>query len=134
MQTDSLYRVSLKCVIKNDTGDVLVVKEAGRSVWDFPGGGMEHGETVTQAIARELKEEINLHNSFTYRVIGLTEPRKLVTRDVWQVSVILAVECSQEAFRPGKDADLVAFMPVKSFENSQNEFEQKIYKYATMNV
>lgn len=46
MHNDSLYRISLKCLIKNSAGDVLVVKEAGREFWDLPGGGMEHGDDL----------------------------------------------------------------------------------------
>ena len=45
-RTDYLYRVSLKSVIFNDHGEVLVVKESGRDWWDIPGGGMDHGESI----------------------------------------------------------------------------------------
>lgn len=44
--TDYLFRVSLKCVIRNDAGEVLAVKEVGRDFWDLPGGGMDHGESI----------------------------------------------------------------------------------------
>lgn len=53
---DYLYRLSLKALITNANGDILVVKEIGRHHYDLPGGGMDHGEDFRQALARELAE------------------------------------------------------------------------------
>jgi 8-oxo-dGTP pyrophosphatase MutT (NUDIX family) len=61
----------------NDQGEVLVVKEVGRTWWDLPGGGMDHGEDIKSALARELKEEVNLSSNFTYRVIDVEDPAYL---------------------------------------------------------
>jgi ADP-ribose pyrophosphatase YjhB (NUDIX family) len=127
MAADSLYRISLKCIIKNEAGEILVVKEIGRNVWDLPGGGIEHGETIRQGIARELKEEIDLDGDFTYKVLCIIEPEKLRTRDLWQVKLLFEVMPAQKSFRPGLEADEIAFKNPGSFKDSDNIFEREIY-------
>ena len=53
---DYLFRVSLKAVIFNENDEILIVKESGRDWWDIPGGGMDHGESIKEALARELRK------------------------------------------------------------------------------
>jgi ADP-ribose pyrophosphatase YjhB (NUDIX family) len=133
-KADSLYRISLKCLIRNESGEVLVAKETGRKSWDLPGGGMNHGENITSAIARELSEEVNLKGNFKYKTIAVDEPKKLTNRDIWQIRRVLAVKPENLVFNNGKDSDETAFMDPKSFENSESEDERKIYEYSTANT
>lgn len=131
MHNDSLYRISLKCLIKNDAGDVLVVKETGRDFWDLPGGGMEYGDDIHTAIARELKEEVSYEGDFTFNILSMDEPVRLLSRDVWQMRVILNVVPSTFTFSIGEDADEIQFINPVAFKNSDSEHEQKVYQYAT---
>ena len=52
------YRVSVKAKI-NFNGKTLLVKEDGKR-WDLPGDGIEHYETIDEALKRELTEEIGV--------------------------------------------------------------------------
>lgn len=131
-RTDFLYRVSLKCVVHDERGDVLVVKETGRDRWDLPGGGMDHGEDLRSSIAREMREEVNLHGDFTYWVIDVDEPAHLQTHNLWQLRLIFEVIPEQLKFSAGDDGDEVAFMNPQIFMNSDSEVERRIYRYHTL--
>lgn len=56
-------RIFLNCVgaaIMNDAGQVLLQKRSDRNTWGFPGGVMELGESFSDAVKREVKEETGL--------------------------------------------------------------------------
>lgn len=58
-----LYRRNAGIVVFNRKRQVLLCKRNDvADSWQFPQGGIENGETVTQAALRELKEETSLHN------------------------------------------------------------------------
>ncbi len=128
-KTDYLYRISIKGLIRNEAGEVLVVKEAGRGWWDLPGGGMHHGEDIKSAIARELEEEVSLSGNFDYKIIAVDEPVYLQPHNFWQVRLIFELRPIDMSFSAGEDADEIAFMNPVSFMNSQSEVERRIYRY-----
>lgn len=129
-KNDYLFRMSLKAIVMNDNGDVLVVKETGRTWWDLPGGGMDHGESIKEAIARELAEEVNLSCDFSYSVVDVDEPAFLEHPNVWQVRLIFKVIPKSMSFSAGEDGDKIAFMNPNGFKSSSNEVEQLIYAYS----
>jgi ADP-ribose pyrophosphatase YjhB (NUDIX family) len=131
-RTDYLYRISIKCLIRNEKGEVLVVKEAGRDSWDLPGGGMDHGENLMTAIAREMKEEVNLEGDFLHQVISVDEPAYLQAHDFWQVRLIFKVVPINRVFSAGEDSDEIAFMNPEIFHNSTSPVERHIYRYANI--
>lgn len=57
--------VGVGAIIFNNQGKALLTKRGRLSrnqvgKWEFPGGGVEFGETLTQAIVREVKEELGI--------------------------------------------------------------------------
>ena len=50
-------------VVENEVGDWLVVKKAYSGLkgrWSFPAGFVQQGETIDEAVVREIKEETGL--------------------------------------------------------------------------
>jgi 8-oxo-dGTP pyrophosphatase MutT (NUDIX family) len=130
-KTDYLFRVSIKGLVRHD-GKVLVVKETNRDWWDLPGGGMDHHESIKDALARELHEEVNLTGDFTYRVIAVEEPKLLDNTPIWQLRLIFEITPTNLTFTPGEDGDEVMFIDPQSFKDSDRYAERKIYEYARL--
>jgi 8-oxo-dGTP pyrophosphatase MutT (NUDIX family) len=57
--------LGVRALVIDDRGRIFLVKHSYVGGWHLPGGGVEAGETLSQALARELREEGN---------IGLTGP------------------------------------------------------------
>jgi ADP-ribose pyrophosphatase YjhB (NUDIX family) len=55
-------RIRVAALIRNSEGKVLLIKQRkkGKDYWLLPGGGLEFGESLEDALKRELKEELNV--------------------------------------------------------------------------
>lgn len=63
-----MYQSKFLIVKRSETDDFLP------NCWEFPGGGVEDGETISEALKREIKEEIGLDVSSKYpQLIGISE-------------------------------------------------------------
>jgi 8-oxo-dGTP diphosphatase len=123
---NTFYRVSLKAVIRNDQGEVLVVKENG-SNWSLPGGGIDHGEDDMTALKRELLEEVAYEGEFE-ATPRATASFFLESRDAWLLWVVYDVKTVHQTFGVGVDADEVQFIDPCLFKNATSRSEQLVYK------
>lgn len=78
-------------VVVNSENEVLIAKRAVDAhqggLWEFPGGKVEAGETVEQALARELLEETGIRVEHARPLIRVHHDYgdKSVLLDVWRV-------------------------------------------------
>lgn len=80
-------RASASAVIFDRRGRVLLQQRSDGGQWGLPGGSMEIGESVTDAVVREVREETGL-TVVARRIVGVySEPRRQVVRypdgNVW---------------------------------------------------
>ncbi|GEA10671.1 8-oxo-dGTP diphosphatase MutT [Alteromonas sp. KUL49] len=82
----SVVHVAVGVILKK--GNVYITRRAQNAhqggKWEFPGGKVEPGETVTQALARELAEEVGID-------VSDSEPLILIEHDYSDKSVKLDV-------------------------------------------
>lgn len=53
------YRVSVKALIFDDNNRLLMF-QGKDGLWEMPGGGLEHGESLEEGLTRELYEEMRI--------------------------------------------------------------------------
>ncbi len=51
------------CIIHDDTNRILLERRSDNGLWCVPGGAIELGETLEEALAREVREETSLEIS-----------------------------------------------------------------------
>lgn len=105
----------------------IVLDEARRSVflirhtyvpgWQFPGGGVERGETFEEALAKELREEGNIELSARPRLFALYKNAHASNRD--HVAVYVCRQFRQTAPRlPDHEIAEAGFFPLDNLPDA----------------
>ena len=73
-------RTAVDAVVFDDSGRILLQHRADFDMWGLPGGAIEAGETLTDAIVREVKEESGLDVEVVRLIGAYSEPEYTTTR------------------------------------------------------
>jgi len=69
---------SVVAAVRNERGEILMIRRTDNGRWALPGGGHDLGESISDTVVREVKEETGID----VRVIGLfglyTDPRHVM--------------------------------------------------------
>ncbi|MGH3631230.1 MAG: NUDIX hydrolase [Sciscionella sp.] len=76
---------SVTCVIRDERGRVLLIHKVDNDMWALPGGGHDPGESITDTVIREVREETGLQVEVTGLVGTYTNPRHVMAYDDGEV-------------------------------------------------
>ncbi|WP_181763697.1 NUDIX hydrolase [Streptomyces albidus (ex Kaewkla and Franco 2022)] len=76
---------SVVAIVRNDTGDLLLIHKTDNDLWALPGGGHDIGESISDTVVREVEEETGVR-VVVDGVVGLyTDPRHVMAYDDGEV-------------------------------------------------
>jgi ADP-ribose pyrophosphatase YjhB (NUDIX family) len=108
--------LGVRALVIDQSGRIFLVKHSYVSGWHLPGGGVEAGETLLQALARELREEGNIEISEPPQLHGVFFNDRASRRDHVALFVVRAF---RQAQAPVPDREIIAhgFFTVDALPN-----------------
>ena len=97
--------LGVRALVIDEQGRIFLVKHSYVSGWHFPGGGVEAGETLEQAVVRELREEANIEITEPPQLHGIFFNDRMSRRDHVALFVVRAF---RELAAPVPDREIVA--------------------------
>ena len=76
---------SVTAIVPNDQGKLLLVHKTDNDLWALPGGGMDVGESMADAVVREVKEETGIDVEVTGLVGIYSNPNHVMAYDDGEV-------------------------------------------------
>jgi len=90
-----------RALVIDGQGRVFLVKHSYVEGWHLPGGGVETGETIGEALARELAEEGNIRLTRAPRLHGMYFNKRVSRRD--HVALYIVRDFVQEPPQPNRE-------------------------------
>ena len=97
--------LGVRALVIDGEGRIFLVKHSYVSGWHLPGGGVEAGETLIEAAARELREEGNIEVTAPPQLHGIFFNDRASRRDHVAVFVVRAF---RQMAAPVPDREIVA--------------------------
>lgn len=111
MNEASFFRVSIKALVKDDQGRILLTRESDGK-WDMLGGGLDHGEEPHEGLAREVFEEAGLKIAYMsdapVHFLTVFNPR----RNIYLANVVYEAKLQDLDFVRSEECEELRFVSV----------------------
>lgn len=108
-------------IVTNKDGAILLHRRADNDLWALPGGGMEFGESVTETIVREVREETGLQVRPTHVIAVYSDPKHVFAYSDGEVrqefSICIACEVTGGELRISDESKELRFAYQSEFDD-----------------
>ncbi|WP_068060372.1 NUDIX hydrolase [Nocardia xishanensis] len=78
-------KVAVSALVQDEHGRILMIRRTDNDKYSIPGGGLEAGETVAQAVTREVMEETGIEVDATELIGVFSNPDHVIAYDDGEV-------------------------------------------------
>jgi ADP-ribose pyrophosphatase YjhB (NUDIX family) len=100
--------IAVGAVVRNDHGEILLIERTDNGLWALPGGAQEIGESVTDAVRREVREETGIEVEVTGLTGIYSDPAHVIAYDDGEVrqefSLCFAARAISGSVRPSAES------------------------------
>ena len=111
---------SVTVVIVNDDGALLLIHKTDNNLWALPGGGHDAGESISETVVREVREETGIEVELIDLVGLYTDPRHVMEYDDGEVrqqfSICFHARPIGGALRTSDESKAVRWVPTEELE------------------
>ena len=128
MMNKTNIQKAVDAIIDDNQGNIILIKRKYPPYKDYyalPGGAVEKGETLKQAVIREIKEETNLDIEIDDKVGVYDKPGRDPRGDVHSTVYKCKIIGSKDTIKSGDDSKDVIIISLKELENINLAFDHK---------
>ncbi|MEP7023945.1 MAG: NUDIX domain-containing protein [Actinomycetota bacterium] len=108
---------AVSAVVPDGSGHILLIRRTDNNYWSIPGGGVEPGESVSQAVAREVREETGIDCKATSLVGIYSNPSHVAAYDDGEVrqefSICFIAQILGGSIATSQESSEVKFVPLE---------------------
>lgn len=133
--------LTVKAIIITKDHKILLLKRPNKGRWDLPGGGVDDGENLPQAIIREVNEEAGLliDNAlpvYTYIRALKSKPEKLIQFVMSRINTLssdlnITLSDEHESYKFFDFVDMTTLQMVPSYLEALRRAREEINKART---
>lgn len=114
---------AVSAIVTDDHGGILLILRTDNNYWSIPGGGVKPGESVKQAVAREVKEETGIDCEVTGLVGIYSDPNHVAAYDDGEVrqefSICFTTRMLGGTERTSTESAAVSFVAPRALQGYQ---------------
>ncbi|WP_063025239.1 NUDIX hydrolase [Nocardia niwae] len=107
-------KVAVSALVQDDEGRILLIRRTDNGKHSIPGGGLEAGETVTQAVVREVREETGIEVAVVQLVGVFSDPGHVIAYEDGEVrqefSICFRAKPTGGTLRPSDESSEVEWV------------------------